>query len=183
MESQDETQVFPRVTVCLDGSYCCDQDGAQCCSDKRGVFLDVTGNIAKVPASTTMSWGPERTSSGYQTVATTSATSINTSDVSTASTPAVSASSTSSPGATSQSESSNAAKIGAGVGVPVGVIAIGGVAALVILWRRKKRQTRFRNASELDSEGHHQEMVGRKPSAPTPPELEDRQVHRSELSA
>ncbi|KAG6038247.1 hypothetical protein E4U41_004393, partial [Claviceps citrina] len=70
---ENETRTFPHVVVCLDGSYCCDSDGPQCCVQKRGVFLDGTGNVARTPASTILSWGPERTLPGYQTVGTAAA--------------------------------------------------------------------------------------------------------------
>ncbi|KAG5920345.1 hypothetical protein E4U42_006219, partial [Claviceps africana] len=65
---EDEpSRLFPHVVVCPDGSYCCDGDGSYCCAAKHGVFLDATGNVAAEPASTLMSWGPERTSPGYRT--------------------------------------------------------------------------------------------------------------------
>ncbi|KAL2177465.1 uncharacterized protein P884DRAFT_299859 [Thermothelomyces heterothallicus CBS 202.75] len=42
--------VFPRVTICADGSLCCNND-PQCCQDGKGVFLDEAGNIASARAT------------------------------------------------------------------------------------------------------------------------------------
>lgn len=58
--------VLPRIQLCSDGSYCCNDD-ALCCSKKAGKFLDPSGNIvakyynsrpsatsASTPAATTV---------------------------------------------------------------------------------------------------------------------------------
>ncbi|KAL2166041.1 hypothetical protein VTG60DRAFT_3406 [Thermothelomyces hinnuleus] len=42
--------IFPRVTICADGSLCCNND-PQCCQDGKGVFLDEAGNIASARAT------------------------------------------------------------------------------------------------------------------------------------
>lgn len=171
----EEKGLFPRVTICGDGSFCCNKDGDHCCDDKKGTFLDKSGNIAKGPATTTLSWGPERTSSGYQTVTathTTVTTAVNT----------PSQTPTSSP--TPDESNNNAAKIGAGVGVPVGVLAIGGLAAFFFLRRRKQREYKPAGVPELGAEGEQKKVVYTGPPV-HPQELDghENQVHRSELPA
>ncbi|GAB0138776.1 hypothetical protein EsDP_00006999 [Epichloe bromicola] len=132
--------LFPRVATCGDGSFCCNKDGGHCCSDGKGVFLDANGNVAKSAATEILSWGPERTSPGYRTMTTTPTASSITS--------------TSPPAASTAEPPSNdgqAAKIGAGVGVPVGVIAIGGIVAFFLLRRRRQKKNHLSAASELDN--------------------------------
>ncbi|KAL2150538.1 hypothetical protein VTH82DRAFT_7101 [Thermothelomyces myriococcoides] len=57
--------IFPRVTVCPDGSLCCNND-RQCCQDRKGIFLDENGNVvsARATAATTsyppIGGGPSR---------------------------------------------------------------------------------------------------------------------------
>ncbi|OAQ69715.1 transmembrane alpha-helix domain-containing protein [Pochonia chlamydosporia 170] len=171
----EEKKRFPRVTACNDGSFCCEKDGTGCCTAKKGTFLDKNGNIAKGPATTTLSWGPERTSAGYQTV-TSAQTTISTAT----NTPTQSPSATPSP---DSNDDNNAAKIGAGVGVPVGVLAIGGVAAF-FFFRRRKQAKNSNSVPELGTEGEQKKVVYTGPPV-QPQELDgsENQVHRSELPA
>ncbi|KAG6063121.1 hypothetical protein E4U32_001633 [Claviceps aff. humidiphila group G2b] len=185
---------FPHVIVCLDGSYCCDTDGPQCCAEKRGVFLDVTGNIAKVAASTMLSWGPERTSSGYQTADTSDtdsaasatpppeseATSASPREAATGTGPSRDPGTSSTP---STGESDNTAlKIGVGVGVPLGVLALGACAALIVVLRRSRRRRSEMGAAEAalakqDGKRRDDKSAG----GLVPGELDATSVHRAEL--
>ena len=40
---------LPRIQMCPDGSYCCDEAGALCCSNKNGSFVDPSGNVISNP--------------------------------------------------------------------------------------------------------------------------------------
>ena len=40
---------LPRIQMCPDGSYCCDEAGAHCCSNKNGTFVDPSGNVISNP--------------------------------------------------------------------------------------------------------------------------------------
>ncbi|KAG5995534.1 hypothetical protein E4U54_002837 [Claviceps lovelessii] len=194
----DETShLFPHVTVCPDGSYCCDRDGPQCCVHKKGVFLDATGNIAKQAASTLMSWGPERTLPGFQTATTTTAPAASSASAS------ASASATNGPASEpepepepepqSQSGTSASVKLGAGIGIPLGVLGLGACAAsLMVLRRRRQRQLRRRRAAatELHAEAaqgmllrnkDRAGLVPREMPTETPHELQAKSVHRAEL--
>ncbi|KAG5951744.1 hypothetical protein E4U57_006733 [Claviceps arundinis] len=185
---------FPHVIVCLDGSYCCDTDGPQCCAEKRGVFLDVTGNIAKVAASTMLSWGPERTSSGYQTADTSDtdsaasatpppdseATSASPREAATGTGPSRDPGTSSTP---STGESDNTAlKIGVGVGIPLGALALGACAALIVVLRRSRRRRSEMGAAEAalakqDGKRRDDKSAG----GLVPRELDATSVHRAEL--
>ncbi|KAH0598225.1 hypothetical protein MHUMG1_03519 [Metarhizium humberi] len=127
---------FPRVTICSDGSFCSDKDGIACCGQKKGEFRDKNANIVNGPVTTTLSWGPEHTPSGYQTIATT----------------AGSASQTPSPTPKPDPNGNDAVTISAGVGISVGVIAIGAIAA-VFFTRRGKRTRASTSAQELPNKG------------------------------
>ena len=50
------TGVLPRIQLCPDGSYCCNND-ALCCSKKAGKFIDPSGNLISNPYTTKTS-GP-----------------------------------------------------------------------------------------------------------------------------
>ncbi|KAG6081315.1 hypothetical protein E4U16_007592 [Claviceps sp. LM84 group G4] len=186
---------FPHVIVCLDGSYCCDTDGPQCCVEKRGVFLDATGNIAKVAASTMLSWGPERTSPGYQTADSTDT------DTDTAATPPPGPESATSaspretatgpsrdPGtpSTGEGESDNTAlKIGVGVGIPLGLLALGACAALIVVLRRRRRRRRpemgAAESAVAKKNGKRRWLRLKGARVSVPRELDATSVHRAEL--
>ncbi|KAG6061727.1 hypothetical protein E4U17_000067 [Claviceps sp. LM77 group G4] len=186
---------FPHVIVCLDGSYCCDTDGPQCCVEKRGVFLDATGNIAKVAASTMLSWGPGRTSPGYQTADSTDT------DTDTAATPPPGPESATSaspretatgpsrdPGtpSTGEGESDNTAlKIGVGVGIPLGLLALGACAALIVVLRRRRRRRRpemgAAESAVAKKNGKRRWLRLKGARVSVPRELDATSVHRAEL--
>ncbi|KID83010.1 hypothetical protein MGU_09706 [Metarhizium guizhouense ARSEF 977] len=136
VKTDKSTRRFPRVTIRSDGSFCSDKDGIACCGQKKGGFLDKNANIVNSPATTPLSWGPEHTPSGYQTIATT----------------AGSASQTLSPTPKPDPNDNNVVKISEGVGIPVGVIAIGVIAALFFM-RRGKRARVSTSAQELPNKG------------------------------
>ncbi|KAG6167027.1 hypothetical protein E4U51_003131 [Claviceps purpurea] len=173
---------FPHVIVCLDGSYCCDTDGPQCCAEKRGVFLDVTGNIAKVAASTMLSWGPERTSPGYQTADGTDSAATPPPESATSASPREAATGPSrDPGTPSTEESDNTAlKIGVGVGIPLGLLALGACAALiVVLHRRRRSEMGAAEAAVAKQGGRRRDKKGA--GGLIPRELDATSVHRAEL--
>ncbi|KAI9925077.1 hypothetical protein ASPWEDRAFT_45222 [Aspergillus wentii DTO 134E9] len=113
----DKRGYLPRVNVCSDGSYCCDND-TTCCVDKAGFFL-TDGVITGRANDTTTT-----TSSATPTTSLTSSTSP--------------ASATASATDTSSSGLSSGGKIGVGVGVAVGGLAILALALFWFLWRRRK---------------------------------------------
>ena len=135
---------FPRVTICDNGSYCCNDD-VQCCSAGRGVFLDSTGAIVSSPPSSTIniiSTASSITSASSVTSASASTTtSITTSPTnSPAQTPSSMASATASSSPSTADTSSGLAtgtKIGLGVGVPLGVLVLGVLASTV--WYQRRR--------------------------------------------
>ena len=57
---------FPVVTQCDNGSFCCD-NVPDCCENHGGTFLDERGNMDNESASKYISWGVDRTASGYNT--------------------------------------------------------------------------------------------------------------------
>jgi hypothetical protein len=154
--SADEVNgFFPRVNICDNGSYCCNDD-VQCCSAGRGVFLDSTGAIVASPpssTSSTMSTASSITSTSRVTSAssvtsasasttlvstTTSITTSPTNSQAQTSSSTASATASSSP-ATADTSSSLATgtKIGLGVGVPLGVLALGVLASTI--WYQRRR--------------------------------------------
>ncbi|KAG6034404.1 hypothetical protein E4U19_005744 [Claviceps sp. Clav32 group G5] len=180
----EATHGFPHVIVCLDGSYCCDTDGPQCCVEKRGVFLDATGNIAKVAASTMLSWGPERTSPGYQTADTdAAATPPPGPESATSASPREAATGPSrDPGtpSTGEGESDNTAlKIGVGVGIPLGLLALGACAGLIVVLRRRRRPEMGAAESAVAKKNGKRWLKGARVSVPR--ELDATSVHRAEL--
>ncbi|KAK3369649.1 hypothetical protein B0T24DRAFT_708394 [Lasiosphaeria ovina] len=162
---------FPRVTPCEDGSLCCSNE-PQCCSNRKGVFLDEDGNIALSRATApTVTFTPVAGTGGARAPVTAS-TPTNapiTASTSTAQTTSTilplqlptsaaasssaaptqlevaSAENTASP--TAEDTASSQAKIGFGVGVPLaGLLAL--ALAYVLLPRRcircKTRRTRLK---------------------------------------
>ncbi|KAF1993523.1 hypothetical protein P154DRAFT_567957 [Amniculicola lignicola CBS 123094] len=155
--------IFPRVTQCEDGSWCCNDD-ISCCTGGRGTFLDAQGNIvtAQSLAQTTLpglaSASPTTTLSAAVVSRSISSSVDNSStrSSSTVSSPAPSSSASASVSATASPHSStplsSGAKAGIGVGVSLGIIlfAILGFA----LWRRRAvRNERYSShmAVEMDA--------------------------------
>ncbi len=151
----DETEsgggVLPRVTPCADGSLCCNNDPG-CCSNGRGVFLDENGNKvnARATAATT-SYPPLGTGTGRFTLTPSTSTTSTTSSTSTTET--VAGTSGSGPGTTAPVEDGAVVgggsargddmgmKIGLGVGIPVGVLAVAGMGFLLFKRRAASNKT------------------------------------------
>ncbi|KAI5456491.1 hypothetical protein BGZ63DRAFT_367086 [Mariannaea sp. PMI_226] len=144
----ETTGILPRVSICADGSLCCNDD-AHCCDEGNGIFLDNDGKIAESAPSTTYSYGPERTAATFRvsqetatssTDSTTSATSTTALTSSVSLTRALSASSAT---ASADSEKSNdktsGLAIGLGVGLPVACISVGLIGAWM-WWKKRKTQ-------------------------------------------
>lgn len=109
------------ITSCGDGSYCCGSNNAACCDQHEGLCI-VNGRITNVNPSTSTS-----------TLSTSTSTVIS---VSTAvpSGPATS----SSPSPTNQSSGlDTSGKVGWGVGLPVGIIALGLISAWLFIYRKR----------------------------------------------
>lgn len=136
--------MFPRVTQCRDGSWCCHTvftvNSTTCCDQGQGTFLDGRGEVTDPPSSSSssipVSTVPAQTS---------------TSSSSTSSSSSASASASASPQDQSNDEEedglSTGAKIGIGVGVGVGVLAVAGLA---LAWFFMKRSRRAHHANTLD---------------------------------
>lgn len=132
--------MFPRVTQCPDGSWCCHQlanvNSTTCCDQGEGTFLNARGEVIDEPVS--------------------SSSSIPVSTVPIAT--STSASSTASASSTPTSQPSDdgglstGAKIGVGVGVGVGVILLIGVAIVAGLMMKRSRKA-------------HQESMNKKVSS------------------
>lgn len=153
------------MTVCSDGSLCCNND-EQCCSKGNGVFIDNDGRLADSAPETTYSYGPERTQSGYRTNTHSSTTSISTTtSASTSATDSTSAvAETTLTGDSDDDDDGQGLKIGLGVGIPVAALLIGAVAGL-FFWRRRRaaRPGGAGNAVETDGTGitkHHHQPAG-----------------------
>ncbi|KAK4235054.1 hypothetical protein C8A03DRAFT_18147 [Achaetomium macrosporum] len=136
--------VFPRVTPCLDGSLCCNND-PQCCQDGKGIFLDESGNVvsAKPTAAITsyppVSDGLSRFTLTPSTSTTTTASSSSLTTSTTSTTPSNAAATTTSSTTPSAAPASNdddtGLKVGLGLGIPLAVIVTACVAYL--LFRRR----------------------------------------------
>ncbi|KAI9898463.1 hypothetical protein N3K66_006823 [Trichothecium roseum] len=144
----EKSGLFPRVTVCSDGSLCCNDD-EQCCSKGNGVFIDNDGRLADSAPETTYSYGPERTQSGYRTNTHSSTTSISATD----STSAV-AETTLAGDSDDDDDDGQGLKIGLGVGIPVAALLLGAIAGL-FFWRRRRaaKHGGAGNAVETDGTG------------------------------
>lgn len=141
------------MTICKeDGKYCCDNDES-CCAKGKGVVLNGLGNVVGKAepgsGSTSMDPSPSTTSSKIPTAVSETTTPFQ---------------STASPEPTAAGGLATGAKIGIGVGVPVGVLAAAGLAAF--LWFRRRRRVYSGNngykapAQELETNGSPQEMPG-----------------------
>jgi hypothetical protein len=163
----NETQILPRVRICRDGSLCCDND-PRCCENGDGIFLDNKGFITDSAPSTTITWGPERTSSGFrvsteQTSSTStssveSSTSSSTSSTSSSETSTVTGDSDSNKNNDGETEKSNddnsSLPIGLGVGLGVGIPLIAAALGIWFCISRKKR----RNAASAATGTPHGQM-------------------------
>lgn len=163
---------FPRVKICDDGSFCCDNDLA-CCDAGRGTFLDADGNIISEPAETILS-------DAFETVTSSAIKSPSDSPRTTPS-PAAPSKPWDTPTAgqshTGDSDNHVSIKIGLGVGIGVGIPAAALVAGLFVLYLRKKRESKDHRPHDVwkDPSGgpvpyHHQLNI-----YPRQPELHQQQ--------
>jgi hypothetical protein len=117
--TDNPTGYLPRVDICPDGSYCCDNDPT-CCVDKQGFFLNSDGVVTARANQTTTTTTPSTT------IATTSTTS---SFASPSYTPEQ---------APSSAGLSQTAKIGLGVGCPAAALLF--ILLFFFIWRRRQRR-------------------------------------------
>lgn len=164
MEVDEVNGVFPRVTLCGDGSLCCDND-PQCCGSGTGIFLDNQGRVAKSAPTTTYSWGPERTAATFRT----NLPSSTHKSASASSTP-TQAPTQSNASDSSEKDNNQGLKIGLGVGIPVGCIAVGAVAFLLFRRRRKSGQGQG-EAAELGTDGEKKTVYGGPPATGDKPQV------------
>ncbi|KAF2138954.1 uncharacterized protein K452DRAFT_300543 [Aplosporella prunicola CBS 121167] len=170
---QNETEAangfLPRVTVCPDGSLCCNYNPT-CCSDGNGIWLSETGDEVFLtrPSSLLSSSSSASTSSITSTKSSDAAVSV--ADVPTATAAGPSASNTAplssqtiaaaGSSATSTSGLTTGAKIGIGIGVPVAVAIIGALGVgLYLLHRRQKAPTMPHAPGGMFSSSPPQAMV------------------------
>ena len=116
IEQDKKDGTLPRVTICNDGSYCCQEDDG-CCADKKGLWLSENGEIL----------GRANETSNPRT---------STSSVS----PTPSSTSTSSSSSSDSSGLSKPATLGVGIGVGVGGAAVIGLLLFWFFWRRWKNK-------------------------------------------
>lgn len=119
---------LPRVNICSDGSYCCDND-PYCCVDKAGLFLSKDGEVIGYANQTT-------TTSAKSTATSTSSTSSTSSLASVTS----SATQTSTSDSNTSSGLSGSAKVDVGVGAGVGGLALILLALFWFFYRRRQRK-------------------------------------------
>jgi hypothetical protein len=145
------------ITKCNDGSYCCGQNNATCCTAEQGVWI-VNDQIALTsPISTTsptsstvsstspISTTSHSTTSGSGTPPSSSAATTTVLGVVTSS----SSSGTSIPTRQPQSQGlSSGAKAGIGIGVSLGALALV-VAGLFMLWRRKRSEGKDKKGNNV----------------------------------
>lgn len=140
--------MFPRVTQCLDGSWCCHQafnvNSTTCCDQGQGTFLNDDGEVIDGPASSSSSIVVSTVPLG--TMSSTSSASAASQASSTASEAPIQSS--------HDGGLSTGAKVGIGVGVGGGVLLI--VGALAIGWfmmkrsRKAHQQNMEKEASSVD---------------------------------
>ncbi|KAI0126118.1 hypothetical protein BJ170DRAFT_633849 [Xylariales sp. AK1849] len=137
--------LFPRVTVCSDGSLCCSNQQSTCCEDGLGVFINNDGVL--VSSSTASSSSASATTSSTQT--------IDASHPTTEPPEAATTSPTSVPQSTSSEhsgENSNpTVKMGVGVGIGLGVplIAIVSGISVCVLLKRRRNERKHWDASSM----------------------------------
>lgn len=129
-----------------------------------------------------LSWGPERTSPGYQTADGTDSAATPPPESATSASPREAATGPSrDPGTPSTEESDNTAlKIGVGVGIPLGLLALGACAALIVVLRRRRRsEMGAAEAAVAKQGGRRRDKKGA--GGLIPRELDATSVHRAEL--
>ncbi|KAK3357909.1 hypothetical protein B0T25DRAFT_451277 [Lasiosphaeria hispida] len=165
-ETEFGNGVLPRVVPCNDGSLCCNQD-PQCCQDRRGVFLDENGNVvkARVTAATT-SYPPSGTGTERFTLtpltsttstSTTSASSTPSSSTTGANSPANSQASNPNNTTTAEPENTAGLKVGLGVGIPLAVLASGGLVYFLLRRRKTKADSMTHELAGGDSMSQYQD--------------------------
>lgn len=136
------------MNLCADGSLCCNNNPT-CCQDKKGVFLDESGNVVKARATgATTSYPPKGTSlDRFTQTPSTSTTSTSSTSASTSTSESTTtssdppASATTSPAAddpapSSSSNDSIGLKVGLGLGIPLAVIITACVVYFIVRRRR-----------------------------------------------
>ncbi|KAM5341486.1 hypothetical protein ACJ41O_014517 [Fusarium nematophilum] len=152
---------FPRVKLCSDGSYCCDND-AGCCSAGRGTFLDAEGNVLDGPSATSSSEASETSTAAAETTESAASKASTESTASAASTGSDEPSSEPSASSDTAQEAedrksdsgddSQSLKIGLGVAIPATAI----IAALAawFFFRRKQARTPRTKEEEAQASGY-----------------------------
>ncbi len=165
----DETAgggLFPRVTPCADGSFCCN-NSPQCCSNGQGVFMDSLGHIVSSSVSGVITSYPPVDGTGVArfTVTPTTSTSTfpGTSTPSTTSDPGTSLPASSPPSQTAVSSSVDTVglKVGLGLGIPLAVLV--SVCAFILFsrwWRRRRREQDLWAAALIIGDGALHEAPG-----------------------
>ncbi|KAF2231013.1 hypothetical protein EV356DRAFT_552771 [Viridothelium virens] len=126
--SETTTGFLPRINICDDGSYCCDNDPS-CCVDKKGALLDATNGEVISFANTTNTSSSTSTSSTSTSVGPFTSYSISVSPLST-------------PSFIMQKPNRNSiskgAKAGIGVGVASGVFSAILIGLILFSFIKKK---------------------------------------------
>ena len=158
-ESEASQGFLPRVTVCDDGSLCCNNNPT-CCGEGAGVFLDQDGNIASKLVTAAITSYPPIDGTGTDRFTVVPSTSL----VTTTSSPAIdttsgsgSAASSTPPVASPSPSSSNSGndaslKIGLGLGITLTAVVVGCLAFFIPRWwKRRKRHRELAVVNEGNS--------------------------------
>ena len=146
------TGFLPRVVICSDGSFCCD-DEPDCCQQNRGIVLNGLGAIVSTDSGPTntssiasSSIGPTSVITTSATAAATPATSATTSASATSTSSTVSSTAPLKPSQTSDSGLSESSKIGVSVTLPLVALAAAVILSIWFYRRRSRlhRQERYR---------------------------------------
>ncbi|ELQ33136.1 hypothetical protein OOU_Y34scaffold00997g2 [Pyricularia oryzae Y34] len=169
--------VFPRVTVCADGSLCCNND-PQCCSKGNGRWLDERGNLLSSPPSqSSASSVVPSTSSASAPLSSSQSKEANTNGASastdSSSTTTLAAPSTATTTATvgedaaasrqratgSESDAETLAlKVGLGIGIPFAA-AIAAFAVWCCFWQRRRKSTKAAEMTQQRQQQQQQQML------------------------
>ena len=147
------TGVLPRIQLCPDGSYCCNND-ALCCSKKAGKFIDPSGNLISNPY-TTKTPGPTSAAAQATKVA---ATTVH-----------------ATPTASSSSNGLSPAAEGV-IGALAGILFLTLVAAALFVWMKRRELHNLKHDSmqtQSTMQPYHvpqYQYVGKEPLPYTPPE-------------